>query len=516
MNYFRIKDKQQITKVLMKTILTFAILFYSIMLAGQTPNFPFPSHTSYSGNYIQPDNYSQAQLDNQAKLFYDEWKATYLKNDCGNTDQYYVYSGSGAKNVSEAQGYGMMIVAYFAGYDPNAQTYFNGLLNFYKAHPSYINSNLMDWQQVTCTDNASSDDDAASDGDIDIAFALLLAHAQWGSSGAKNYLEKALVLIDAIMQDEINQNTWSVKLGDWCNTNSPSYFYGTRTSDFIIDHFKVFECATNNNNWNNVVNTCYDLIDEMQNNYSTTTGLLPDFIVNVNTNAEPAEANYLEDTYDGDYYYNACRTPWRIGIDYLLNGDERAKNAINKINTWLIDATNADVANISNGYFLNGTSIYDWNDATFIGPLTVAAMLNTNNQAWLNSLYSELVDNNNLADGDYYSNTLKLLSMITISGNYWIPDCNTLKVNNIEYDKQDYHIYLNNTNGLIQIEVIKIIDLAEKNKISIIDINGKIIRSTLLTNKHQQINISSYPAGIYFVSIKANKKIETTFKLIKR
>jgi endo-1,4-beta-D-glucanase Y len=44
----------------------------------------------------------------------------------------------------------------------------------------------MDWQQVSCKDSPSTDDDAASDGDIDIAFSLLLAHKQWGSEGIIN------------------------------------------------------------------------------------------------------------------------------------------------------------------------------------------------------------------------------------------------------------------------------------------------------------------------------------------
>ena len=96
--------------------------------------------------------------------------------------------------------------------------------------------------------------------------------------------------------------------------------------------------------------------------------------------------------------------------------------ALNKINSWLLSSTSGNILAISNGYHLNGTPIYDWNDATFIGPLTVGAMTDITNQNWLNMLYEELLTNNDLQDGDYYSNTIKLLSMITISGNYWNPD----------------------------------------------------------------------------------------------
>lgn len=382
--------------------------------------YPFPNHTNYVGNHTKPTNYSQTYLDNQTSSFYENWKNTYLKNDCSE-NEYYIYSANGAKTISEAHGYGMMIMCFMAGYERNAKVYFDGLYNYYKSHPSNINNHLMDWQQISCNDQSSSDDDAASDGDIDIAFSLLLANNQWGSDGALNYLEEAKTLINAIMQDEINPNTMAVKLGDWCNESNSNYYFGTRSSDFITSHFKVFANVTNNSNWNLVVNECYNLISSIQNNQSTTTGLMPDFVINTNTTPVPAGQNYLEDIYDGDYYYNACRFPWRIGTDYLITGDVRAKTAIHKINNWLVSSTSSDVNNISNGYKLDGTPIYTWNDATFIAPFTVAAMVNTSNQVWLNSLYSELINNNELQNGDYYSNTIKLLSMIVISGNYWNP-----------------------------------------------------------------------------------------------
>jgi len=382
--------------------------------------YPFPNHTHYIGDHIKPTNYSQTDLDNQTSSFYHNWKNTYLKNDC-NENEYYIYSGNGAKTISEAHGYGMMIMCFMAGCEEKSKIYFDGLYNYYKSHPSNINNYLMDWQQISCDDAPTNDDDAATDGDIDIAFSLLLAHKQWGSKGDINYLSEAINIIKAIMKDEINHSTWTVKLGDWCDSGNSNYYYGTRSSDFITSHFKVFANTTNNQNWNLVVDKCYDLISTIQNNQSMATGLMPDFIINTNTNPISAGQNYLEDIYDSDYYYNACRFPWRIGTDYLITGDNRAKITTNKINNWLISATNNNVSNISNGYKLDGTPIFNWNDATFIAPFAVGAMADTSNQDWLNALYEELVSNNDLQDGDYYSNTIKLLSMIVISGNYWNP-----------------------------------------------------------------------------------------------
>jgi endo-1,4-beta-D-glucanase Y len=382
-------------------------------------NYAFPNHTAYIGSHIKPDNYTQSELDDQTKSFYDNWKSAYLKNDCKN-NEYYVYSGNEAKTVSEAHGYGMMIICFMAGYEKEAKIYFDGLYRYYKSHPSNINNNLMDWQQLSCNDIATSDDNSASDGDIDIAFSLLLAHKQWGSDGEINYFSEAVNIINAIMRDDINPAAWTVKLGDWSNSMDPNYYFGTRTSDFITSHFKSFSFYTDNPNWNLVTDRCYNLVKQIQDNWSPATGLMPDFILNVNTAPVPAGQNYLESIYDGSYYYNACRFPWRIGTDYLITGDNRAKTAVTKINRWLITASDKNVEKISNGYKLDGTPIYNWNDATFIAPFAVGAMADSSNQDWLNDLYEELI-NNSIQDGDYYSNTIKLLSMIVISGNYWNP-----------------------------------------------------------------------------------------------
>jgi endo-1,4-beta-D-glucanase Y len=373
------------------------------------------------GIHIKPNVYSQSELDDQTSTFYSEWKDEYFKTDC-KKGEFYIYSGNDANTISEAHGYGMMIMCFMAGYENRAKGCFDGLFNYYKSHPSNINNHLMDWQQLSCDDSPDSDDDAASDGDIDIAFSLLLAHEQWGSDGEINYLAEAITIINAIMQDEINPQTWTVKLGDWCSSDDPACYYGTRSSDFITSHFRAFLLASDNSDWNLVIDKCYNLISIIQSGHSVSSGLLPDFIINTNATPIPAGQNYLEDIYDGDYYYNACRFPWRIGTDYLISGDNRAKTALNKINSWLLSSTSGNINSISNGYRLNGTPLYNWNDATFIGPFTVGAMADISNQSWLNKLYEELITNNDLQDGDYYSNTLKLLSMIVISGNYWNPD----------------------------------------------------------------------------------------------
>src|SRR4029079_11723661 len=82
--------------------------------------------------------------------------------------------------VSEGQGYGMVVVALMAGHDPEARARFDGLTRYLLAHQSHTDGRLMAWaQDARCRDVQGPD--SATDGDLDAAFGLLLADAQWGS-----------------------------------------------------------------------------------------------------------------------------------------------------------------------------------------------------------------------------------------------------------------------------------------------------------------------------------------------
>jgi endo-1,4-beta-D-glucanase Y len=475
---------------------------------SQSPKYPFPKHETYTGNHIKPSAYTQDELDNVVKGFYDSWKAKYLKNSCGG-GQYYVDFDEGSTIcVSEGQGYGMMIVPLMAGYDTDAKTYFDGLYKFYKAHPSSINSNLMAWEQITgCVDNPDGGDDAATDGDIDIAYGLLLAHVQWGSTGEINYLQQAKNIINAIMSSEINRSLWTVRLGDWATDGK--YNTSTRTSDFIMDHFRVFKCATNIDNWDRVVDTCYALVDNMQTNYSPQTGLLPGFIVNVNTTAKPADADFLEGENDGNYDYNACRDPWRLATDYLLFGDERAKTAVNKINSWLITKCNNNPDNIKSGYKLDGTATATWDDASFVGSFTVGAMLDNTNQQWLDDLFEKL-KSYSFSNGDYFSNTLTMLDLLVISGNYWSPACDEL-LTGIERQEDNK----NQLELIVDGDVLRFKSKQRYQNASIYDLNGKMFCSVKLNGYSGDIDIAALPKGCYFFKI-SNKSnmVSATSKFI--
>jgi endo-1,4-beta-D-glucanase Y len=304
-----------------------------------------------------------------------------------------------------------------AGHDPAAKTTYDNLFRYARAHPSANSKHLMAWAQKT--NGTDVDKSTATDGDMDIAYSLLLAAKQWGNKGAINYLQEAKATINAIMQHQVNQNTWTIWISDDIEAGS-KYEFATRSSDFMPAHFKAFRQATGDIRWDKVINAQYQLFNRMQAAYSPDAGLLPDFIINIKKKPKPAGPNFLEDKHDGDYNYNACRVPWRIATDYLMYGDKRSKNIVAKINSWIRETTNNDTYNLSAGYTLAGNDLKGryFEALSFVAPFAVSAMVDTRNQRWLNDVWDYLVAFK-LKDYDYYDNSIKLLDLIIISGNYW-------------------------------------------------------------------------------------------------
>ncbi len=406
--------------MLKKWFITFSVICGSAQLFAQPPQKPFPQHVKYFPGTIKPDHVSQTQLDNAVETFYTQWKKRFIKNVPGKPESYVWFEGVGKKQcVSEGQGYGMIITALMAGFDPSAKATYDNLFRYYKSHPDKRSKYLMAWAQYT--NGKSSDATSATDGDMDIAYSLLLADKQWGSKGPVNYLQAGKEMIADIMELDINHKTWSVLLCDGIEAESKDYF-DTRSSDFMPAHFKAFYSATKDLRWNKVIDANYDLFSNMQADYSPDAGLVPDFIVAINKKAKPAPSHYLESKYDGDYNYNACRVPWRIATDYLLTGDKRSKTIVDKINRWMRETTNNDTYNLAAGYTLAGRDIKGRNfeALSFIAPFAVSAMVDQKNQVWLNKVWDYLTAFK-LKDFDYYDNTIKLLDMIIVSGNYWGP-----------------------------------------------------------------------------------------------
>jgi endo-1,4-beta-D-glucanase Y len=377
---------------------------------------------TYADGVLLPSP-AASERDEAVTRLYDGWKERFVSDECGG-DQYIVRTelagGDSTITVSEAHGYGMLLAAYMAGHDPDARRLFDGFYEYFRAHPSVLSDDLMAWNQVAgCLDVDGDETNSATDGDLDIAYALLLADAQWGSEGDIDYREQAIAVIAAIQDHEIIADPGVMALGDWVSPDDETYGDATRSSDFMPAHFRAFAAASDDDTWTEVLDASYTLLSAIQGDFAAETGLLPDFIEDVGGVAHPAGAGFLEGETDGWYAYNACRDPWRIGVDYLVAGEARAAAILAPLNAFVYADAEGDPGAIAATYQLDGTRVQEYTDMAFVAPLAVGAMA-SNDQEWLDALWRFVVAHP-LEDEVYYGATLKLLALVALSGNWWQP-----------------------------------------------------------------------------------------------
>jgi endo-1,4-beta-D-glucanase Y len=385
---------------------------------GGGPAVPFGSHQfPYAAGTLKPTG-SQSTIDQAVVSKYNAWKSAFVKQNCGNGWYEVISPDADHPYVAEGQGYGMVVSALMAGADPDAKKIFDGMVKYMLAHPSVHNSNLLAAEQDSSC-NSVDGSDSATDGDLDVAYGLLLADKQWGSTGTYNYKSLAVKHINAIKASEVNSSTHLMKLGDW-STSGDQYYYITRSSDWMIDHFRAFKRATGDAGWDTIRSAHQSLITSQQANYASSTGLLADFVINTNTTPKPAGGQVLEGPNDGDYSWNACRDPWRIGADAVTSGDSASLASARKLNSWIKSKTGGNPDGIVTGYHLSGSAYDSGHDMAFTAPFVVTAMTDSGSQAWLDSLWNKLASTP-ISSSLYYGGSVQLQSMIVASGNYWVP-----------------------------------------------------------------------------------------------
>jgi endo-1,4-beta-D-glucanase Y len=372
--------------------------------------------TSYVPGTIRPSA-SQATQDAALTKYWNFWKTNFLSTKCGSGTYAVLSKDADHAYVAEGEGYGMTIAAMMAAKDTQAKAIFDGILKFVKAHPSVNNKDLHAAEQdANCKSVNGSD--SATDGDLEIAYGLLIADKVWGSSGSVNYLAEAKRVINAIKKSEVNASTHFLLLGDW--GNDAAFKNSSRSSDWMPGHFRAFEKATGDSAWGTIRTTAENAVTKLQSQYASSTGLLPDFVVNTNSTPKPAPANFLEGKYDGAYSWNACRDPWRMGADAITAEGSASLDQVRKLNTWIKSFTGGDPAKITSGYTLAGKKTESGEHPCFTAPFAVAAMTDPGSQAWLDKLFTQI--NSFTPDKtDYYGTGITLQVLLILSGNFVAP-----------------------------------------------------------------------------------------------
>jgi endo-1,4-beta-D-glucanase Y len=323
---------------------------------------------------------------------YNRWKKTMVVPCQGGLR---VIADPSNETRVEAIGFGMLLAAY-----ANDKETFDGIHTFYNSKRTPQAKNLMAWK-VTC--DGIADPGSASDGDVDVAFALIVASKQWEGT----YLQDAKDILQIIKDNLILS----------CNVDGqevlilgPGYsgiaWGGCGMLDIMYHtpaFFRVFASVTGDNTWNELAADTYKTLNASAN-YST--GLVPDWQT---ANGSPGPNGQV-----GYFGYDACRAPWRITLDYLWNGNEEAEAWAKKVSEW---SSSIGPANIVDGYELNGTPRgKNGLNSAFLGGFSVAAM--ANNQETANQFGQQL---SVLKDTYWFNLNTRCLYLFTLSGNFWDP-----------------------------------------------------------------------------------------------
>ena len=377
---------------------------------------------------IKP-NRTQEQLDTDLRTVYSDYKSRFLRTTSSG-NRFIDARGTGPDGArcttqSEAHGYGMMVFA-LATWDSESKAIFDGMNQLRKAHPSTGDARLMSWvvfpQHANNTQPSQTPAGphngtpgrraSATDGDLDMAYALLLAHTRWGD---QLYLDDARRIIAGIKESNMHLQTHRTNLGDWSAGRDGLC---TRPSDWMPGHFRAFYKATDDNFWLRAADTVYALLGQLSA-HNSGTGLVPDFAVGRPIAPDPRGCGADENNQFINYSFNACRVPWRLATDWIHHEIPAAKAQIDRISTWLRGATGSNPENIRDGYQLNGTAIGgNWRAGMpFIAPFAAGMTADPANQQFLNATWNVM---RNDRTGSYGA-AIQLLCMFLISGNWQAP-----------------------------------------------------------------------------------------------
>jgi endo-1,4-beta-D-glucanase Y len=343
---------------------------------GSGGPFPFPQNKKPGACTLT----TAANASASVQAAYNSWKSAMVTaNGAGTGGLRVQRNQDGNDTVSEGIGYGMIAAAYMAD-----RPTFDGLWAYAKAH--FDANGLMNWHLNADGSIASNGMGSALDADEDMAWALIMASNQWSSA---TYLDDAKAVINAMFTTSLAPDG-TLKPGDsWGGTTKyyPDYFSPA--------YYRVFAAVTNDTTWSTVViDRNYTILDKVSGAH----GLVPDFTTTDNYSTGEK------------YSYDACRTPWRIGLDYCFNGEPRAKAYLDKVGSFF---NGVGAGNINDGYSNDGSSAGSNKNMAFIGPAGVSGMAGY--QTLLDGAFAFGVSN---GDSEYYKKSVGVLSMLMMSGNF--------------------------------------------------------------------------------------------------
>ena len=309
---------------------------------------------------------------------YTSWRSAFVVS-CSDTQARVQAGGNTSGSVSnetfsEGIGYGMLLAVAF-----DDQPTFDQLWAYYKAARNA--NGLMNWKMNACT-GTPYEQNGASDGDLDTAMALVQADRRWGG-----YTADANELLGAIRTYETMEcgGITVLRPGDaWgleCSTGNlnPSYFCPGYYRAFAV--YQPDAAAF----WNKFADDSITLLLDYQQEAG---------------GALMGEWAYTDRLADTSYGYNACRTPWRVAVDYAWWGTAGAQTYLANVAAYV--DSHGGVANVP----------FDKNSA-FLGAFALSGIATDQcdayHQSWMSGAQY---------DDRYFQATLRVLALALMAGRF--------------------------------------------------------------------------------------------------
>jgi len=309
---------------------------------------------------------------------------------------------------SEGIAYGMLLAVY-----ANDPATFDALWQYEQLHLG--EHGLMEGE--ISKDGSLLGEGAATDGDEDMAFALILADARWGGSGtlSRSYQSYAVDQIERIWRYEVDHTRGDILMpGD--------RFDGAtivNISYFAPAYYRAFgEVTREHAKWQRVVDSSYNVLAATINptNRNTNTGLMPAWSTPAGTPMSPPGSGHPT-----HHQLDSCRTPFRLAQDYCWNAEPRALEYLQVISEF---HARIGIARLLDGYQLDGRVFPGANLhlAAFVAGAGAAAMAVPGHARLRDTAYEELIAWDGLLGGSlYYNKSWSVLGALMLTGVFAAP-----------------------------------------------------------------------------------------------
>ena len=231
---------------------------------------------------------------------------------------------SGGLTTSEGQAYAMLRAVYVD--DEEAFDEIWGWTQQNLQEPG--DNSLLAWRYGETEDGTQgvTDFSTATDADTDAALALLFASKQFDDPA---YEREALNILDDVWEVETISDIAGydrvLVAGDWARGEGTTARPVVNPSYLSPYAYKIFADADPSHDWEALVDSSYGILQGIQASpeLGGEAGVVPNW-VSIDPETGTPDAADLEGLPTDEFSYDATRVPWRISLDHLWFGDERA------------------------------------------------------------------------------------------------------------------------------------------------------------------------------------------------